>query len=450
MQKRTVSNYLDHEYAEYGMYVLENRAIPSVIDGFKPVHRKIIYIADKVWKTGKEKNLRIFQLGGKIAAETNYHHGDSSLNSAIIGMAQSFKNSLPLLEEIGQFGSLRSPEAGAPRYISTKTTTNFRLLYKDFELLENQYEDGIKIEPKYFLPIIPTVLLNGSSGIAVGFATNILNRNPLDLIKAVQQELDNKKILDLLPWWKDYTGKVVKEEESNKYYMFGSYEIVNTTTVKVTELPPSMTFEKYEKHLNTLLDKGIIYAYEDNSSNKINYIIKFSRAVLKKLIDTNKLESKLNLIESATENLTCLNENGKLILFENVNDIIKYFTKFRLSFYKKRKEYLLNKLNTELIFLTNKARFVKEIIDKKLSINNVPKLKIIDYLTKNMYDLVDNTYSYLFNMPIHSLTKETYESLLKEINDKKIEIHKLEEIEPISMYKNDLSDLKKTLTKEPQ
>ena len=170
--EKTVTEYLDQDYGNYAKYVIEHRAIPSVIDGFKPTQRKIIYIAAKVWKGNSDKPLKIFQLGGKVASDANYHHGDASLSSAIIGMAQSFKNSMPLLEEIGQFGSLRSPEAGAPRYISTKLNSNFKLLYKDFELLESRYEEGIEIEPDFFLPIIPTVLLNGSSGIAVGFATD--------------------------------------------------------------------------------------------------------------------------------------------------------------------------------------------------------------------------------------------------------------------------------------
>ena len=116
-------------------------------------------------------------------------------------MAQKFKNSMPVLEEIGQFGSLRSPEAGAPRYISTKLHKNFRLLYMDFELLTPRYEEGNEIEPKYFLPIIPTVLLNGGSGIAVGFATNILNRNPLDLIDACSKELDGRTYKEPTPWY---------------------------------------------------------------------------------------------------------------------------------------------------------------------------------------------------------------------------------------------------------
>ena len=126
----TITEYLDKEYAAYGMYTIENRAIPSAIDGFKPTQRKIIFIANKTWKSTSDKPLKIFQLGGKIAAEAQYHHGNVSLDSAIIGMAQTFKNSMPLLDGVGQFGSLRSPEAGAARYISAKLNGNFRLLYK--------------------------------------------------------------------------------------------------------------------------------------------------------------------------------------------------------------------------------------------------------------------------------------------------------------------------------
>jgi DNA topoisomerase-2 len=233
---------------------------------------------------------------------------------------------------VGQFGSLRSPAAGAPRYIGIKLNENFYLLYKDFELLENQVDEGDEIEPKYFLPVIPTVLLNGSSGIAVGFATNILNRNPIDLIDACLRVLDGKSVGSLLPWWRDYNGKVEQVDGTNQYIMHGSYRILNTTTVEVTELPPSITFAKYEAHLNSLLERGIIYNYEDNSSNSINYVLKFSRATLAKLIAKGRLESTLKMIETETENLTCLNENGKLVEFNTVPEVVEYFTRFRLSF----------------------------------------------------------------------------------------------------------------------
>lgn len=445
VKNKTVTEYLDQDYAMYGMYTLENRAIPSVIDGFKPTQRKIIYISDKVWRSGNEKPLKIFQLGGKIAADAHYHHGDGSLNGAIIGMAQSFKNSLPLLEEIGQFGSLRSPEAGAARYISTKLTGNFRLLYKDFELLENQVEEGNTIEPKFFLPIIPTVLLNGSSGIAVGFATNILNRNPLDLVDSCLKVLDGKKIGKLLPWWREYNGPVESVAGTNQYIMRGVYTIQNTTTVNITELPPSMTFQKYEAHLNTLQDRGIIVSYDDNSSNGINYTLKFARATLAELIGKGKLDQTLKMIETETENLTCLNEKGKLAIFEDITQVVEYFVSFRLSFYDKRKAFLIKKYGEALIYLSNRAKFIKLIIDGKLKVNNVPRKEIILYLQTADFDEVNGSYNYLLNMPIHSLTKETYEQLLKEVSDIKLLLADIKKKDPTEMYREDLVELKKNL-----
>jgi DNA gyrase/topoisomerase IV subunit A len=445
-----VTDYLDNDYAAYGMYTIENRAIPSAIDGFKPTQRKIIYVANKVWKSGNEKPVKVFQLGGRIAADAHYHHGDASLNAAIIGMAQSFKNSMPLLAEIGQFGSLRSPESGAARYISTKTTPNFRLLYKDFELVESQYEEGQEIEPKFFLPIIPTVLLNGSSGIAVGFATNILNRNPVDLIDACLSELDGKTFNEPLPWWNGFNGKVEKVPETeSSFVVSGIHQVKGAQKIEITELPPSMTYQKFEKLLNSYQDKGIIQLYDDNCAKNINYEIQFSRAEHKKRWEPKEgkdlFPAFFKLKESHTENITCLDENGKLIVFKNSTELIKYFVKFRLTYYDKRKAYILGQLHKKETVLSNKARFIKMIIDGKLKVNNVPKATIEKSLEQNRFDKVEESYGYLLNMAIYSLTKERYEALLKELETIKKEIEQTEKMKPISMYKSDLKELRKQI-----
>ena len=446
--EKEVTQYLADEYASYGMYTIENRAIPSVIDGFKPTQRKIIHVANRVWKNGSEKPVKVFQLGGRIAADAHYHHGDSSLNAAIIGMAQSFKNSMPLLDEIGQFGSLRSPEPGAARYISTKLNGNFRLIYKDFELVESQYEEGSEIEPKFFLPIIPTVLLNGSSGIAVGFATNILNRNPVDLIDACLKSLNGKKFNEPLPWWKDFNGTVNKVDGTeNSFLIKGLYEIKNSNTVEVTELPPSMTYQKYESWLTQLMTKGTLQVYDDNCSKSINYVLKFSRNELSDRIKKGQLDGLIRMNECETENLTCLDENGKLIIFKNVNELIEYFVKFRLTYYDKRKDYLLNELAKRNVYLSNRAKFIKSIIDGKLNLRNKPKTEVIDELTKLKFDQIEGNYDYLLNMAIQSMTKERYEALLKEVKENTDESTRISKIEPIDMYKSDLNELRKKLVK---
>ena len=194
MQQKTITQFLSQEYKEFALYSIEGRAIPSVIDGFKPTQRKVIHVASDVWKTGGEKAIKVFQLSGKVASDAFYHHGDMSLSNAIINLAQKFKNNAPLLEEDGQFGSLRSPQAGAHRYIGTKLSPYFKLIYKDFDLLKYKEEEGEEIEPHFFLPIIPTVLINGGSGIAVGFASNILNRDVKEIIEACQKLLLGKNI----------------------------------------------------------------------------------------------------------------------------------------------------------------------------------------------------------------------------------------------------------------
>ena len=403
MNKRTVTDFFDKEYLEYAKYVVENRAIPSCIDGLKPTQRKVVYIANKIWKSGNEKPMKLFQLAGRVAAEAYYHHGNTSLESSMVGMAQGFKNSLPLLEGIGQFGSLRSPSAGAPR-------------------------------------------LNGSSGIAVGFATNILNRNPKDVVNACISVLKGKRMPTLAPWLKEFSGTFTRDTVNPKTWKIsGLYEVLNTTTVKVTEIPPGFTYERYEEHLNNLTEKRIISGYDDNSSGQVEYVLKFQRAILKDYISRNKLEALLKINTQETENLTTIDENGKLKIFNKVEEIVNHFVGVRLKWYDTRKAYLIAKLERELLIISNKARFIKDIIVGKLTVNNAPKKSIIIYLEANKFDKIDGSYNYLLNMPIYSLTNERFSELLKQEADKKKEKKIIEGTNPKDMYLSDLETLKKAI-----
>jgi len=443
MTEKTITQFLADEYKEFAMYTIENRAIPSLVDGFKPVQRKIIHISNQLWKSGNEKTKKVFQLAGVVADQAYYHHGNASLENAIITMAQRFKNNAPLLEEDGQFGSLRSPQAGAPRYIGTKLSDNFSLLYKDFELLEYKEEEGELIEPKYFLPIIPTVLLNGSSGIAVGFASNILNRDVKSLVESCQRVLMDKRPGDIKPHLNGFLGDFIQDSENHKKWIIrGKFQRINSSTVKITELPPSMTYEKYEEVLDKLVDDKLIVAYDDNCKDNIDYTIKFTRVDLEKL-DDERLIKLLKLEESSTEIYSTLDEWGKLKIFESTEEIINYFVQFRLKYYTKRKQFILDKLNRELKVLSNRGRFIKAILDGKIVVNNVAKLEIIKQIEKLGLETIDDSYDYLLRMPIYSLTKEMFEKLKEDFVSKKEEIKKMEETDPKDMYLLDLSELKK-------
>jgi DNA topoisomerase-2 len=203
-----------------------------------------------------------------------------------------------------------------------------------------------------------------------------------------------------------------------------------------------MTYEKYEDILDKLVDDKVIVSYDDNCKDNIDYTIKFTRSDLDKL-DDEKLVKLLKLEESSTEIFSTLDEYGKLMIFENTSDIIKYFVKFRLDYYHKRKQFLLDKLNKELKILSNRGRFIKAIIDGKLKVNNVSKSVIIEGIEAMKLEKIDDSYDYLLRMPIYSLTKEMYEKLKEDFVAKKEEIKILEETDPKDMYMLDLTELKK-------
>ena len=585
----TITEFLQSQYRDYSLYTIENRSIPSLVDGLKPTARKVLFVANNIWKTGSEKTLKVFQLSGAVANQAYYHHGDcldpqteillsngsyikiidwyekfrdiqlevvsydeklkqfvianghsprigqstsleyeiemengeifkctnnhpfltrrgwvnaedlkeddeildfnnhmkiksirknilneekpfyditvdnyhnfligksmiithnSSLSGVIINMAQSFKNSLPLLEEDGQFGSLRSPEPGAARYIGTKLSKNFRLLYKDFELVESKEEEGEIIEPKFFLPIIPSVLLNGSQGIAVGFSSNILNRNPNDLIEACVLKLKAKKFDVIKPYLKDFKGEFINDPENHKRWIIrGVFARTNTTTVKISELPPSMTYEKYEDILDDLVEKKLIASYDNSSKNNVvNYTIKFTRDELANLTD-EKLIKMLKLEEANTEIFTTLDEYGKIKIFETDTEIINYFVDFRLGYYVKRKDWMLSKLRHELKILQNRGKFIRAILEGKLEIKNKSKEELIKLIEIMKLDLIEDSYDYLLRMPLWSLTKELFEKLKTDFTAKKEEIIELEKVEPKDMYLEDLKELKQKIKK---
>jgi DNA topoisomerase-2 len=444
--EKTAKDFFDNEYLKYAQYVVSERAIPSVIDGFKPSQRKIAYAASKLWKTCNAKPMKVFQLGGQAAAISFFHHG--SLDSTITGMTQEFKNSMPIFQGIGQFGSLRSPEAGAARYIGVKFNDNFRLLYKDFDLVDPQHEEGEEIEPKFFLPIIPTVLLNGGSGIAVGFATNILNRHPLDLIDACMDKLDGKKIRDLRPWIKGFHGTFDRSPDSPRSWSIkGSYTVKNTSTVEVTEIPPSFTYEKYESYLDGLVEKGVLSSYDDHSSDRVHYVLKFPRTNLAELQKKNKLDDVLKMREGEGENLTTLDENGKLKVFERAEEIVDYFVEFRLGYYGKRKARLLADLTRQIDILDAKSRFIDAVIKGRIVVANEKKPDIIKAIEKEGISKQDDSYDFLLGMPIWSLTHEKYTELQKKLDETVKERDKVTKTSPEDFYRQDLKELRKQVQK---
>ena len=374
-----------------------------------------------------------------------YSHGDASLNAAIINMAQDFKNSISYFDRDGQLGSLRSPDAGAPRYIGVKINDVFGKLFKDLNLLEYRIEEGNKIEPYMYFPILPTVLLNGQRGIAVGHGSDVLNRNPMDLLNSITSLVKSNKWIEPNLYLKGFNGDITLNEGTWEYR--GKYEIINTSTLRITEIPPSMSYEDFEVHLNKLIEKDIIKSYDDNSSDYPDFTIKFERKTLSSLLETNSIYKTFNLIERKSENLTLLDEHAKIIKFSSIEELCRYFINFRLSIYSKRKSVLISDYTYSLMVKNNIIRFIQLYIKGELKIANRPINEILLELEDRNFDKIENSYEYLIKLSLKKLTKEELNSINEEILKHTSDIEDLNKNAEVDLYLSDLNELKKDLTK---
>lgn len=434
MTSKNIKEIFQTDVRSFSVYDCQ-RSIPSGIDGLKPAMRKIVYGMLKKFPT---QEVKVSIAASGIQEVSQYHHG--SLEGTIVNMAQNFpgSNNVPLLEDIGQFGSRINPTSAATRYIFTKLSDSFRQIFlkDDDGILVHLEDDGVQIEPEYYLPIIPVILLNGSDGMGTGFASRILNYNPLHLIDACVQQIKHGKIKeDLVPWYKGFDGKI--ERNGAQTIFHGSFTIENTTTMIIRELPIGTFTQKYRDVLNDLEDKGIVKSYIDNSSeDKTEFIVTCPRETLRASHDD--LMKTFKLISRDTENFTVWNENGKLRKFESANDLLSWFVDIRLLAYEKRRQYLINIANKNLSRLKERARFIRYYLANTKWFSENKKHDIVSKLTIEGFTDIDD----LLSIRVYNLTSDQIEDLLEKIKTEQQKIHLLQESTSKDMYINDLSTCK--------
>ena len=450
-KNRDISSFLNEEYRDYSLYCAMERCTPSLIDGFKLTQRKILHSAFK--GACKSGNLvKLLNLTGDTLKETLYAHGDSSLNGAIIGLGQEFDDVLPPLYIEGQSGSLRDQSAVAsPRYLYVKLNKYANLYKTDYDLLEFLNEEGQSIEPKHYLPIIPTVLCRKAIGLAPGYRFNTMSYNPIDLIDACISHINGKEIIMPRPYIngiKQSNWIYILPLEGNGYWENRGEWQYNFSKDKmiINDLPYDMGYDDFEKLLNKYIENSFIKDWFNYSEgNNIHYEILFEKGKLKKEAGKTDvhLPNKFKLIKKVPENqLYVLDENNKVRHFDSTVDLIKYFTDFRLSVYESRKTRLLKVLNERLVSNTEMCRFIELIITNKLIINNRPKNEIKSDMKSHKLS------EGLINTPISKLTKEEYEALLKENENIKKEIEYITNTTIEQMYLTDLKNLKKEISSE--
>lgn len=423
------------EFIDYPAY--DNiRKIASVIDGQKNASRKVIHY---ILKHNVTKPVKTSQIKSKIEEYTQYLHGD--ITGTVENMAKDYvgTNNINLLLPKGGFGTRLIKDTSASRYTYTCGAPELFKLFdtSDYNTIPKQFFEGEEIEPRYLIPSIPLLLVNGSNGVSTGYAQKIFNRDPNKIIEAIKQKLkDPTHVYDEPIWYRDYTGDV-RSRGNGAWTICGKAEQTNTTTVHITEIPFSYNLNQYINVLDTLKEKGIIKSYTDNCKSSFDFVVKFERSVLAKYPD-DKLYDVLKLKTNVTENYTAEDENNIVVEFGNVNEILDYFIDFKMKSLQDRKDYLISKYKYDLSVFESKISFISGIIEETLLINNRKRVDIFADLEYNKFIMVDGSYDYLLNMNISSLTSERVESLNKQFNQMKIQLDKLTTMKNSTMWLKEL------------
>jgi DNA topoisomerase-2 len=446
--KVSYSEFVDKELVHFSVYDVK-RSIPSMVDGFKPSQRKILY---SCFKRNLVEEVKVAQLAGYISEHSGYHHGEVSLQGAIVNMAQDFvgSNNINLLTPNGMFGSRRmgGKDASEARYIFTQFSKLTHMIFRkeDSKLLNYLLDDGDMVEPDYYLPIIPMVLVNGACGIGTGFSTNIPCYNPIDIINSIKKLLKQEKLAKntLIPWYKGFKGSIEKLTNSS-YISKGTFVKRSENIVDITELPIGTWTADYKEFLDGMLEKKqkVLKDFESQYTNtSVHFVLHFYPGELSK-IDKDTFEKDFKLINRniSTTNMHLFDSNGIIKKYNCVEDIIEDFFKVRYQGYVYRKDEYIKDMQLLLTELSEKVRFIMGIIQKKIMVMNVSKVDINKQLEKMDFEKIDNSYNYLLNLPIYNLTLEKVNDLTEECKnlEKKIKEYTNKTIENI--WSEELSEL---------
>ena len=509
--------FIDRGLIHFSIYDNE-RSIPNLMDGLKISLRKILYAAFK--KGGLKTEIKVAQFSGYVSEHSAYHHGEASLNAAIVGMAQNFvgSNNINLLEPNGQFGGRLQggKDSASERYIFTQLNKLTRLIYRqeDDAVLSYIDDDGQMVEPIYYAPAIPMILVNGSKGIGTGFSTDIMQHNPLQIIAYVRAMLATTSVADrpvIEPYFKGFKGTIRNIATSGtsgtsgapatnvasatsgaaasasgapasasatsgaatshvaaKYIIKGTYEIVADRKVRITELPIGTWTDDYKEFLEKLMETPaasekdktstppVLKEYSDMSTDTVvDITVTFhpsyphtpkdlQAVIVDAEAGTNKLEKLLGLFTTqSTTNMNLFDAHEKLRKYATIYDIIEDYYVERLALYAKRKAAMLAQLANELRVLTNRARYIQEILDDKLELRRQTKEAIFAKMTAHGYEHIDGDveFKYLLKMPMDSVTDENVKNLLAERDSKRAQHQGLSDTSIQALWTRDLDEL---------
>ena len=439
-----IDNFINNELIQFSIDDCK-RSIPHILDGLKESHRKIMFATFKRNLKYSGQSMKVAQFGAYTAEISGYHHGENNLLETITKMAQRFvgTNNIPLLYNDGQFGSRleNGQDAANGRYIFTKLDKYTRLIFKeeDEDYLTDLEEDGDIIEKQFYVPIIPMVLVNNTIGsIGTGFSSQIPGYNPKDIIQWILCWLDGDEKNDLIPFYRNFLGKIEKAENNN-FISYGVFNEIKKDTYRITEIPIGKlqySISKYKSILEDLREDSFIKTIKDNCTESL---IDFTITVQPGTVLDNK---KLKLIDNiSTSNMVLFSSNNIIKKYNTIDDILNEYCEVRLELYSTRRKGQLVKLKYELNVIKNKINFIQYILDDKIILKNKDEETIYNELIKLKFIQVDNKFDYLLNMTIKTMTSNKIRELTHSSSNIETQINVLDKMSASEIWKQELNEL---------
>jgi DNA topoisomerase-2 len=480
----TISDFLNTELIKFSLNDC-NRSLPGLMDGLKEGNRKALFscFLKNLRYTGK--SLKVAQLAGYVAEHSGYHHGEQNLYDTITRMANAYpgSNNIPLLYRDGQFGTRLSggKDAANARYIFTKLDAMTRLLFRqeDDVLLDRVVDDGDVVEPRFYVPILPVILINGCTvGIGTGWSCSVPCYNPLDLVASVKSWLDQDGAVlmedegttisllpEIMPWYRGFTGEIERSGDS-RYTSWGRV-ITEKKTKVVDELPIGMWTDNFKEYLDGLQEEKVIKKVKNYSTPKnVRFIITEDRDG----IICNKENLKLCKY-IYTSNMVLFDETGCIKKYSSVDEIIDSFCRVRMVYYVKRKKHLLDQMDHDIKFLGNKKRFLTEVLSGDVKLFDASgKIRKSRKTADLMADLESRGYDkdtkpskvekdeddekeekggydYLLRLQFRSITEERINKLEKDIDSKTKARKGLSKRNEKDLWVSDLDEFEKAYVK---
>ena len=482
----TYEKFINDEMIHFSKYDCD-RSIPNLMDGLKISLRKILFSA---FKKNLKTEIKVAQFSGYVSEHSGYHHGEASLNAAIVGMAQNFvgSNNINLFEPNGQLGSRLKggKDSASERYIFTQLNKLTRLIYRceDDNTLTYLDDDGQSVEPIYYVPIIPMILVNGTKGIGTGFSTEIMCYNPSQIIAYIKHKLAGGAAVapTIEPFYKNFKG-TIRRLGDTKYLLKGCYTILDDKKIRITELPIGTWTDDYKSFLENLIepphtaaggkdkDKDstahtapIVKEYNDMSTDThVDITVTMAANIIKTYsekateFECNMLEKVLGLYTTqSTTNMNLFDAKEKLVKYSSAEEIVDSYSVTRLEFYGKRKDALIAALRKELMVLSNRARYITELLEDKIDLRRKTNKQLAELLKERKYDSMDASkddnggedesssgqgYKYLLKLPMDSVSEENVKKLLNEKEKKEKELSELSSKTVEQMWMKDLEEL---------